>query len=441
MHYLYYLAALLLVNRLNKSIKFSPLRPKWRTLLNSAQWGIIVLFIATQAIFHHDAETEFIGLGLLLAIVLYINNQEDFQSFRFYTTAHYPLIIVGLIDSLTSLIAPDFYDKYGNFFEWGVVGAFVWIFGRWATSKKQREELKIASERNAQLDILVAERTGELTRQKNELEKTVTLLQTTQQQLIQSEKLASLGELTAGIAHEIQNPLNFVNNFSDVSIELIDEMEQELAAGHTEDVVAIANDIKQNLEKIRHHGQRADGIVKSMLQHSRASTGQKEPVSINALADEYFRLAYHGLRAKDKTFNAELVMNFAENLPTINVIPQDIGRVLLNLFTNAFYATQQKTKIAGPDYKPAVEIKTSLIKVSPGKQSIEIRVKDNGIGMPEHIKDKVLQPFFTTKPTGEGTGLGLSLSYDIVVKGHGGNIDLTSQEGEGSEFIITLPQS
>jgi len=259
-------------------------------------------------------------------------------------------------------------------------------------------------------------------------------LKLTQNQLIQSEKMASLGELTAGIAHEIQNPLNFINNFSDVSIELLDEMVEELDKGDSEEVRAIVGDVKQNLAKIAHHGRRADGIVKGMLQHSRASTGSKEPTDINELADEYFRLAYHGLRAKNKDFNADLVTSLAQGLPKPAVLPQDIRRVLLNLFTNAFYAIDQKKKAAGSIYKPVVELSTRQ-----EDNTVVIVVKDNGTGIPHAIKDKILQPFFTTKPTGEGTGLGLSLSYDIVVKAHGGTISINSVEGEGAEFIITLP--
>jgi signal transduction histidine kinase len=211
-------------------------------------------------------------------------------------------------------------------------------------------------------------------------------------------------------------------------------MEEELNKGDPAEAIAIATDIKQNLEKIRHHGQRADGIVKGMLQHSRASSGQKEPTDINVLADEYLRLAYHGLRAKDKSFNAELVTHFDSALPKANMVPQDVGRVLLNLFTNAFYAVQQKQKTAGTEYTPTVEVTTSN-----GKKSLLIKVRDNGTGVPEHIRDKIMQPFFTTKPTGEGTGLGLSLTYDIVVKGHEGSIDINTKEGEFTEFVVTLP--
>ncbi|HVW15881.1 MAG TPA: ATP-binding protein [Mucilaginibacter sp.] len=261
-------------------------------------------------------------------------------------------------------------------------------------------------------------------------------LKATQTQLVQREKMASLGELTAGIAHEIQNPLNFVNNFSEVSAELVDEMDEELDKGDVTEAKSIASDIKDNLEKIRHHGKRADAIVKGMLQHSRATSGQKEPTDLNALADEYLRLAYHGLRAKDKDFNAELIADFDEKLPKINVVPQDIGRVLLNVINNAFYAVQQKAKIVGPDFKPTVEVSTAQ-----QNGSVVMTVKDNGTGIPENIREKIMQPFFTTKPTGEGTGLGLSLSYDIVVKGHGGKINVESKEGEGSEFTVMLPLS
>jgi signal transduction histidine kinase len=271
--------------------------------------------------------------------------------------------------------------------------------------------------------------------QKEQIQATLQELKATQTQLIQSEKMASLGELTAGIAHEIQNPLNFVNNFSEVNQEMLVELEDELNKGDIEEAKAIAANIRQNEEKINHHGKRADAIVKGMLEHSRASTGQKEQTDINALADEYLRLAYHGLRAKDKTFNAELITNYNDGLPKVNIVPQDMGRVLLNLFNNAFYAVKEKQKTAGKDYKPTVEVST----FSPPSGGWGVSVRDNGNGIPEAIKDKIMQPFFTTKPTGEGTGLGLSLSYDIVVKGHGGTIKVESVEGEGTLFVVELP--
>jgi signal transduction histidine kinase len=276
---------------------------------------------------------------------------------------------------------------------------------------------------------------------KNQIEKTFTDLKAAQSQLIHSEKMASLGELTAGIAHEIQNPLNFVNNFSEVNKELLTELKDEMSKGNLEEANAIANDVLNNEQKINHHGKRADAIVKGMLQHSRSSNGLKEPTDINALADEYLRLSYHGLRAKDKTFNASFKTDFDPTLPKINAIPQDIGRVLLNLINNAFYAVASKA-LDTEDSRYKSEV---IVTTKNHSDKIEIAVKDNGPGIPVEIKDKIFQPFFTTKPTGQGTGLGLSLSYDIV-KAHGGEIRVESKDGNGlsageagTEFIIQLP--
>jgi len=401
-------------------------------MLSTATWMIIVGFFATLAL--EDFAKDLIGAVILFGLVYYVDREQDFTSQRSYLLANIPLAAMGLVNCFFELFFDGFHDKYNEYFNGATLIAFAWIFGKWATSKKQEEELRISTERRAELESLVQERTVELQKQKDELQETLQELKTTQTQLIQSEKMASLGELTAGIAHEIQNPLNFVNNFSEVTSELIEEMEEELNKGDKDEAIAIAADIKQNLEKIMHHGKRADGIVKGMLQHSRASSNVKEPTDINKLADEYLRLAYHGLRAKDKSFNADLITHFAEGLPQANLVPQDIGRVLLNLFNNAFYAVKEKQKTADTEFKPMVEV-TTLLK---GKL-LEIIVKDNGTGIPDDIKEKILQPFFTTKPTGEGTGLGLSLSYDIVVKAHSGKIDVKSKQGEGSEFKISLP--
>ena len=268
-----------------------------------------------------------------------------------------------------------------------------------------------------------------LQQQKHKVETTLSELRSTQAQLIQQEKMASLGELTAGIAHEIQNPLNFVNNFSEVNNELVDEINNE---NDIEEIKAIANDIKQNSEKILVHGKRADAIVKGMLQHSRASTGKKELADINALADEYLRLSYHGMRARDKSFNAIMKTDFDESIGKINIVPQDIGRVLINLFNNAFYAVSEKKKVAEDNYEPVVSVATKRV-----DDKVEIHVKDNGTGIPQKVVDKIFQPFFTTKPTGQGTGLGLSLSYDVV-KAHGGEIKVETKERDGSHFIIQL---
>jgi signal transduction histidine kinase len=283
-------------------------------------------------------------------------------------------------------------------------------------------------------NLLLQNQKEEINQQRNKAEKALEELKITQTQLIQSEKMASLGELTAGIAHEIQNPLNFVNNFSEVSIELIEEWKEELAKGNGQDAAAIADDVKQNLEKIIHHGKRADAIVKGMLMHSRSSTGQKELTDINALADEYLRLSYHGLRAKDKSFNASFKTDFDTTIDKINIVPQEIGRVLLNLFTNAFYSVTEKSKHHPENYEPTVSVSTKKV-----NDKIEIRIKDNGMGISQKVFDKIFQPFFTTKPTGQGTGLGLSLSYDIITKSHGGELKVETKEGEFAEFFIRLP--
>jgi len=301
--------------------------------------------------------------------------------------------------------------------------------------------------------IFLEETIEELEQKRKAVEEALTELKATQAQLIQSEKMASLGELTAGIAHEIQNPLNFVNNFSEVSEELLQELKEELERGDIEEAKAISDDVIQNLSKINHHGKRASSIVKGMLEHSRKSSGTKEPTDINALADEYLRLAYHGLRAKDNDFNATIETHFDPNLPKIDIIPQDIGRVLLNLINNAFYVVNERknllnlakqsgdANLTDLDYQPTVSITTQLT----ANTQLQIAIKDNGSGIPAQIKDKIFQPFFTTKPTGQGTGLGLSLSYDIV-QAHGGELKLETKEGEGlpageagSTFIITLP--
>jgi signal transduction histidine kinase/ligand-binding sensor domain-containing protein len=310
---------------------------------------------------------------------------------------------------------------------WWAIGLFalssiaiVWAFASYR-SRRLRKENRILEEK-------VSHRTVQLQRSLDELK-------STQTQLIQSEKMASLGELTAGIAHEIQNPLNFVNNFSDVNTELIEELQTELRAGNTDEAFEISNDLKDNLQKITHHGKRADAIVKGMLQHSRATSGNKEPTDINALADEYLRLSYHGLRAKDKDFNADFTTDFDESIGKIEVVPQDIGRVLLNLYNNAFYAVNEKKRQLNGTFKPAVSVSTKRT-----GDRVEIVVRDNGNGIPQKVVDKIFQPFFTTKPTGQGTGLGLSLSYDII-KAHGGELKVETKEGEEAEFIILIPSN
>jgi signal transduction histidine kinase len=304
----------------------------------------------------------------------------------------------------------------------------------------QKKETEIYRLKNIELASLYEEtnrQKEEIETQKKKVEDAFAELKAAQAQLIQAEKMASLGELTAGIAHEIQNPLNFVNNFSEVNNELIEELKSQKSKLKSEEQDEILNDIFENNEKINHHGKRADSIVKGMLQHSRVSTGQKESTDINALADEYLRLSYHGMRAKDKSFNVTFQTDFDKDLSSvegkINIIPQDIGRVLLNLYNNAFYAVAEKKKRKGDNYEPIISVSTKGI-----ADKLEIRVSDNGNGIPQKVLDKIFQPFFTTKPTGQGTGLGLSLSYDIIVKEHGGQLKVETKEGEGAEFVIVL---
>jgi len=305
------------------------------------------------------------------------------------------------------------------------------------------EKKELLESQNIILEKQVTERTRDLSQ-------SLESLKVTQAQLIQSEKMASLGELTAGIAHEIQNPLNFVNNFSEVSNELIDEIEEERSkspeARDEELVSEILRDVKDNLNKIAHHGKRADAIVKGMLEHSRKSEGTKTPTNLNGLVDEFLRLSYHRLRAKDKSFNADFELDLDPNLPKVDVIPQDIGRVLLNLINNAFYAVNEKTKATtqSEDYKSTVKVSTSFSPLQSMSRdigrggSVQISISDNGSGIPDSIKEKIFQPFFTTKPTGQGTGLGLSLSYDIV-KAHGGELKVETKYKSGTDFIIILP--
>ncbi|MVM29648.1 histidine kinase [Spirosoma sp. HMF4905] len=423
--------------------------PNWDRYLKQV-WLTGLILMALGEIFP-DPWLIWYELIIIFAIVYTISQLYEFRPARTLLLAIAPYSFILIVRDLLDHLAPKFYKANDDYVDATSTFAIIWFITFVVIANNQKKSLakaqlehekeleqrRIIEAKKNELEYLVAERTAEITRQKEELEQTVTELKATQSQLIQSEKMASLGELTAGIAHEIQNPLNFVNNFSEVSIELIDELTEEQAKAErdTELEAELLTDLKQNLQKISHHGGRASSIVKGMLQHSRASTGQREPTDLNALTDEYLRLAYHGLRAKDKTFNAVLKTEFDASLGEISMIPQDIGRVLLNLFTNAFYAVQQRQK-KGEDsnYQPTVTVSTSC-----ANEEAIITVSDNGTGIPEAVQQKIFQPFFTTKPTGEGTGLGLSLAYDIVTKGHSGTLEVASKEGEGTTFTITLP--
>ena len=444
----------ILIIQIRRILKKQGIYPEWQKILFYSLFGIGALFILSEALDFQDV-MQLLWHILLLILVYIIYRREEFRGFRNFMYAFLPLIVIGILISIVKLAPWGWTQKLEGYMHNTTPFAFIWMGAMLIIANKQKKALdkerksreqeerekKMVEEKKAELEILVAERTAEITKQKEELQDAVVELKAAQAQLIHSEKMASLGELTAGIAHEIQNPLNFVNNFSDVNIELATELKEELNKatmdpGLHSSLQYLANNIIQNQEKINHHGKRADAIVKGMLQHSRTSTGQKEPTDINALADEYFRLSYHGLRAKDKLFNAKLITQFDEKAGMIDIIPQDLGRAMLNFFNNAFYAVSEKKKMNIPGYEPAV-----TLTVKRTGNHAEIRIRDNGIGIPESIRDKIFQPFFTTKPTGMGTGLGLSLSYDIITKLHQGNIICQSKEGEGTEFIIRLPVS
>jgi two-component system, NtrC family, sensor kinase len=383
-----------------------------------------------------------IPICMLITFGLYIRRKERFQLYVMVGLS--PLLIFYSFNRIANTMG--FKLKTG-IFRTIEVPCLVWLililawllFMRYNHLKQKNEQraLDIERERNKLIEGQKVELERQVKERTQELEVSLIELKATQNQLIQKEKLASLGELTAGIAHEIQNPLNFVNNFSELSVDLAKDLNDEI---HKPDidkeyVEELLTDLTSNQEKINHHGKRASSIVKGMLEHSRASTGVRELTDINKLADEYLRLSYHGLRAKDKDFNADFKTGFADPLSKIEIIPQDMGRVLLNLINNAFYAVNEKrVKNTEGGYQPTVTVSTQQT-----DNQIIIKVKDNGTGMPKSVREKVFQPFFTTKPTGSGTGLGLSLAYDIVTKGHGGTLEVESTEGVGTAFMITLP--
>ena len=438
--------------------------PRWDRSILLLTWLYAVSFVGSLFIDYNLRGTSMWGIGnlignivffalelsLLLTFFLVLNQKKYFD--KRFLIAILPAFVIWVF-------GVSFFQLSSNFlFEFHFVGSFdrlvnawhiieticlIWLvlcfswllFHRFVELRQQvvQKELEKEIERSQLIAMQKIELEKQVTERTSELKQSLENLKSTQTQLIQSEKMASLGELTAGIAHEIQNPLNFVNNFSEVNKELVDELKTELATGNMQLASEIANDIKDNSEKINHHGKRADAIVKGMLQHSRSSSGKKELTDINALADEYLRLAYHGLRAKDKSFNAKFETDLDTSIGKINVVPQEIGRVILNLINNAFYAVSERKKQNEAGYEPTVTVST---KRNNGK--IEIKVRDNGIGIPQKVLDKIFQPFFTTKPTGQGTGLGLSLSYDIV-KVHGGELKVETIENEGAEFTIVLP--
>ena len=448
--------AFYLVRYLRRTFQTAIKLPNWEKVFTTIKYLAILLLLLGVVDNPLKNGIPWIVHVLMLYVVYILFREKEFRTARPVLMAIAPVILLSLFSDIMKLTDENQFTAWKSLLNVALGFSVIWMIAMFLITNKQKKDLeqervktrveeeqkKIMTSLKAELEIQVAQRTAELTRQKEELEQTVIELKSTQAQLIQSEKMASLGELTAGIAHEIQNPLNFVNNFSEINTELIDELKQEIEKGNLDEVKAIANDIGDNEQKINLHGKRADAIVKGMLQHSRTNSGTKEPTNINALADEYLRLAYHGLRAKDKSFNATMNTDFDETIGKINLIPQEIGRVILNLINNAFYAVNEKKKVSDLEgfenlqghsqYEPTVWIGTRRT-----KNKVELFVKDNGNGIPPNALDKIFQPFFTTKPTGQGTGLGLSMSYDIV-KAHGGELKVKNKEGTGAEFVIEL---
>lgn len=447
------LIVLILLVTIRKRLKAEGRLEGWDKILTAAIYtciGVLTLYffgsISRQL-------ATFLSYGGAALLIYYIYKEKALAFAKPYMIAVLPLIALSFVQDVVKAINRNLYKDWDIYLETASLFAFIWMIVMLINHNRQRKvqekerriheekerDYKITEQLKAQLEVQVRERTAEITQQKEELQKTLHELEATQTQLIHSEKMASLGELTAGIAHEIQNPLNFVNNFSEINKELIIELQEEVEKGNFEEVKALALDILSNEEKINHHGKRADSIVKGMLQHSRTSTGQKELTDINALCDECLRLSYHGLRAKDKSFNAAFNTSFDESLEKINVLPQEMGRVILNLCNNAFYAINERKKTAPADYKPTLTIVTRLVPAGTYKKGIEIQVNDNGSGIPPSVVEKIFQPFFTTKPTGQGTGLGLSMSYEIITNAHNGTLTVQSQENVGTSFIIYLP--
>lgn len=449
------LFALLLVNFIGKRADPHQAPYDLRRYAVIGRYLALALFILSIVV---DADVFRYGVKLCVLALLYlVYIRPELRVARNLLFSMLPYVLIALVSDIVESVAPDFHRDHDDIFESAELFGLLWFGAMWLVNRSQRRALekertrreaeversRLMGEMKDRLEVEVAQRTAELRKQKEELEGTLDELKRTQAQLIHAEKMASLGELTAGIAHEIQNPLNFVNNFSEVSVELLEELKSgplaDLPADRLEEAEELIGDLTQNLEKITLHGKRADGIVKSMLQHSRSNTGQKAETDINALADEYLRLSYHGLRAKDKSFNATMEMDFATDLHRISVVPQDLGRVLLNLFNNAFYSVSEKKKVVSGDYIPTVSVATRNTRWTTGGDAVEITVKDNGLGIPQTVLDKIYQPFFTTKPTGQGTGLGLSMSYDIIHNKHGGEIRVETAEGEYAVFTITIP--
>ncbi len=415
-----------------------------------AAGGLIVLGISQlppQFLF------ELLAFALVGAIIYLILSTPELENQKTLAITPLPIVGVQLLEYVIETVSPSIYNTLENYLDAAGFFALIWAVTMWLNHRKQMKEieieriflkeqerqLKATAEQKSQLETLVAERTSEILKQKEELQEALEHLQSTQVQLIQQEKLASLGQLTAGIAHEIKNPLNFVNNFSELSVDFLEEIGEEMSkisdSPEKSNILELLEDVKSNLVKIRHHGSRADSIVRSMLMHSRGGTGTMDPTDLNALIREYANLAFHGMRANPNPINVDIQLDLDEHLPQVKLNAEDFSRVILNLVKNSFDAMRDKINEKGERYKAAVKITTK----DQGDQ-ILIEVEDNGPGVPEEIKDKLLMPFFTTKKGTEGTGLGLSITHDII-KSHEGKLDIESEVGKYTRFRISLPKT
>jgi signal transduction histidine kinase len=446
------LISLFLLYYLKKSSELEGLKEDLKKYLN---YGMIlsgVLAVVTNTELPPVFLYQFFSFVLVGGIIYFIVNTPAFDKHKNLAITPLPIIGVSLLRFLLKLYDQDFYDSIESYIDAAGVFAFIWAVTMWFNHRKQIKDRKleqliakekerqfhIAQEKKNELERLVSERTFEIYQQKEELQEALDSLRSTQEQLIQQEKLASLGQLTAGIAHEIKNPLNFINNFSELSQDFLDEIEEELQklpnSPEVDNIQDLLSDVKSNLGKIRHHGSRADGIVKSMLMHSRGGTGTKDPTDLNALIKEYSNLAFHGMRANPNPINVDIQLELDESLPKVDLNSEDFSRVILNLVKNAFDAMRDKIAKEGSEYKAKVIVRTKDV-----KDKVLIEVEDNGPGVPDDIRDKLLMPFFTTKKGTEGTGLGLSITHDII-QSHEGSLEISSKVGEFTKFSIQLPK-
>ena len=446
------LISLFLLYYLKKSSESDGLREDLKKYLNYGMFLSGLLAVLTNTELPPVYLYQFFSFLLVGGIIYFIVNTPVFDKHKNLAITPLPIIGISLLRFLVKLYDEDIYESIESYIDAGGVFAFIWAVTMWLNHRKQIKDKKLeqliakekerqfhlAQEKKNELERLVSERTFEINQQKEELQEALDSLRSTQEQLIQQEKLASLGQLTAGIAHEIKNPLNFINNFSELSQDFLDEIEEELQklpnSPEVENIQDLLSDVKSNLGKIRHHGSRADGIVKSMLMHSRGGTGTKDPTDLNALIREYSNLAFHGMRANPNPINVDVQLELDESLPKVDLNSEDFSRVILNLVKNAFDAMREKIAKEGSDYKAKVVVRTKDL-----GEKVLIEVEDNGPGVPDDIRDKLLMPFFTTKKGTEGTGLGLSITHDII-KSHEGNLEISSKVGEFTRFSIELPK-